>query len=66
MIVYDLRLIAAWLRPCSDAALTSLKKISFGFFSIPLRGNELKEASFAGTGVTVRNGREVGLKVLNI
>gem|GEM_PF-5925264 len=50
------RLIAAGLRPCNDAPLASLEKISFGFFPIPLRGTEPKDAPYARTGVTVRRG----------
>jgi hypothetical protein len=42
---------AAWLRCLNGAAFASLKKISFGFFSIPtFVGTEPKEAPFETTG----------------
>jgi uncharacterized membrane protein YdjX (TVP38/TMEM64 family) len=42
---------AAWLRCLIGAAFASLKKISFGFFSIPtFVGTEPKEAPYVTTG----------------
>jgi len=52
MVVQDLMLKAAWLRPCNDAALASLKN-SLRIFNPGEAGNEPKKASYAGIGVTV-------------
>ena len=50
----DLMLKAAWLRPCIDAALASLKKFPSDFFNPAFGATDPKEASYAGTGVTAR------------